>query len=99
MNKEKTQKITHEGTLELTSEVKLPCYVLEDGTRVISGRGMQNVLKISPDTQKSEELKPGGELARFIGSKWFNELTINGKRLEHFKPIVCYKAFGFGIWG
>jgi len=88
--KEKNE-ITHEGELPLV-DLKIPCYVLENGTRVISGRGMQNVLKFTPDSDKSEELKGGGELSRFVSSRWFNELISNDQNLEHFKPIICYKG-------
>ena len=38
-------QIKYEGTLNL-GENKLPCYVLEDGTRVLSGRKMQEILKV-----------------------------------------------------
>ena len=39
-------QIKYEGTLNL-GENKLPCYVLEDGTRVLSGRKMQENIKSS----------------------------------------------------
>lgn len=87
-----SNKIKRDGKLPLNG-LELPCYVLEDGRRIISGRGMQNVLKLSKvEDDKSEEQKPGGELTRFINSKWFNELIISDKNLEHFNPIICYKG-------
>ena len=88
--KEKIQ-ITHEGNLPL-GDFEIPCYVLENGTRVISGRGMQNVLKISPESDKSNELRAGGELGKFVNTKWFKELISNDKKLESFSPIICYKG-------
>ena len=30
-------------------EIEIPCYVLEDGRRVLSGRGMQGALAICPE--------------------------------------------------
>ena len=36
--------ITHDGNLDL-GDVNIPCYVLEDSTRVLSGMGMQDALK------------------------------------------------------
>lgn len=37
------RKATHKGALPI-GHVKLPCFVLEDGTRVISGRGMTKAI-------------------------------------------------------
>jgi len=44
---EKILKATHgsDKTALLIGQVEIPCYVLEDGTRVLSGRGMQKALK------------------------------------------------------
>lgn len=83
--------IKKDGELDLNG-IKLPCYVLEDGTRVISSRGMQNILKITDLDDKKEEQKPGGEMTRFIHSKWFKGLISNDKKLEHFQPLICYKG-------
>ena len=87
------KKIIHEGVITLSDELKLPCYIDEDGTRVISGRGMQNALQLIPaDDTKSEEMKSGGELARFTNRKWFKGLINNELDLVRFKPIICYKG-------
>lgn len=40
-------KATHTGILKI-KDVNIPCYVLEDGERVISGRGLQNAFGYSP---------------------------------------------------
>jgi hypothetical protein len=37
------RKATHKGVLEI-GEVEIPCFVLDDGTRVISGRGMTKAI-------------------------------------------------------
>lgn len=39
-------KATHTGELSI-GDISIPCHVLEDGSRVISGRGMQNSLGFS----------------------------------------------------
>ena len=39
-------KIKYEGELDLNG-LKIPCYVLEDGRRVLSTTGMQKALKIT----------------------------------------------------
>ena len=83
--------IIKDGELDLAG-LKLPCYILENGTRVISGRAMQNALKVGDTSDRKEEEKSGGELPRFLASKWFNELIINKFELEHFQPIICYKG-------
>jgi len=85
-------KIKHEGVLDLGNGITIPCYVLEDGTRVLSGRGMQNALNIAQTVGKKEVQKAGGELARFLTSKWFNTLIANKYGLEHFAPTICYKG-------
>ncbi|SOD97635.1 P63C domain-containing protein [Spirosoma fluviale] len=87
-----TGKITHEGELDLNG-IMLPCYVLEDGTRVLSSRGMQNSLKLVDVTTVSDTAKlTGAALTRFMGTKWFKSLIVNTNKLEHFKPIGCYKG-------
>lgn len=91
MNK-KVGKIKHEGTLDLNG-LQIPCYVLEDGTRILSGRGMQNALKFTDTSSVDDAAKLSGvELTRFMGSKWFKSLVISEEKLEHFDPITCYKG-------
>lgn len=87
-----SKQIKYEGTLELSTELSLPCYVLEDGTRVLSGRGLQNALKIGETTDKKEEQKGGSILSRFFASNWFNKLIDNKFELGYFKPLNCYKG-------
>lgn len=49
-------KVMHEGILDLAN-CKIPCYVLEDGTRVLSGRQMQTALKLTDDMSSSIYIK------------------------------------------
>lgn len=88
-----SKKITHEGELVI-NDIKLPCYVLEDGTRVLSGRGMQDAIKLVEDASQANK-KPGGELVRFFNSstlKPFFFAKNQEKEVERFKPIICYKG-------
>jgi len=86
------KKIIHEGILDLNG-LEMPCYVLMDGTRVLSGRGMQHALRLTDSSSVSDTAKLSGvELTRFLGGKWFNELITNDVKLEQFKPIACYKG-------
>jgi len=55
---EKIRKITHSGELDLAG-YKLPCYVLEDGRRVLSLMGVQVALKMVDEDDKR---KSGGRL-------------------------------------
>ncbi len=83
--------VKFEGDLDLNG-FKIPCYVLEDGTRVVSGRGMQDAVKLLEPTGKSAEKVTGGRMAEFTGSKWFNSLIASSERLEEFKPLTVYKG-------
>jgi hypothetical protein len=88
---ENKKKIIHEGELQLGG-LTIPCYILDDGTRVLSGRGMQNAIMLSAGKGEREEEKSGVELTRFVASKWFSSLIENSLELEHFRPIICYKG-------
>ena len=47
------RKIIHEGEIIL-NETIIPCYILDDGTRVLSGNAMQNALKLQEDNEKNQ---------------------------------------------
>jgi len=88
-----SKKITHEGELVI-NDIVLPCYVLEDGTRVLSGRGMQDALKLVDEVNPGKQ-KPGTRLARFFGYstlKPFISAKIQRNEPDHFKPIICYRG-------
>lgn len=78
-------QIQYEGILNI-GDSQLPCYVLEDGTRVLSGRKMQEVLKIV-DTNKS-----GTKLPQFINNSSLKSFIFNDKDSAHYDPIICYKG-------
>ena len=80
------KKITHEGTLNLNG-VEIPCYVLEDGTRVLSGRGMQGALKMVDDTLDSKQTS-GARLYRYFNQKTLKPYIYKDKEPGHYKPIV-----------
>ena len=61
---EQPRKIVCKGELEL-GNTSIPCYVLEDGTRVLSGRGMQESLKMV-DSENGAQTA-GTRLARYLG--------------------------------
>jgi hypothetical protein len=65
----------------------LPCYVLEDGTRVLSGRGMQDALKMTDEVGKEA---PGNRVDRYLGQKSLQPFIYKGKKVDHYDPIICY---------
>lgn len=89
---EAKNKIKYEGILHL-GDVDLNCYVLENGTRVLSSRSVQSYLKVHQSNTDLKEYEISGtELSRFLTSKWFNSLVIKRYDPAHFKPIICFKG-------
>lgn len=84
------RQILHEGELHLGG-MAIPCYVLEDGTRVLSGRGMQGALKMVDDSEDGKQ-KAGTRLVRYLGQKSLEPFIYKGKEQDHFKPILCYRG-------
>ena len=83
------QKIMYEGILDLAG-YQIPCYVLEDGTRVLSGRQMQTALKLIDDTPSSQST--GSRLQRYLNQKSFQPYLYKDATDEKYKPIICYKG-------
>ncbi|UZJ27352.1 hypothetical protein [Pasteurella multocida] len=67
------REILYEGVLDLAG-VDIPCYVLDDGTRVLSGRKMQEALKIV-DVEEGKQ-SAGTRLQRYLTQKRLNPLFI-----------------------
>ena len=42
--KQPRPRATHRGMLRVGGDIEIPCYVLENGTRVISGRGITTAI-------------------------------------------------------
>jgi len=83
---EQIRKVEYKGELDLVG-FKIPCFVLEDGTSVLSGRGMQSALKM---TDEDDKQKSGGRLDRYLNQKSLKPFLYKGKLLGHYDPIVCY---------
>lgn len=77
-------QIKYKGELNLGG-FTLPCYVLEDGTRVLSARGMQQALKMSEDNDRTS-----AKLTRYLTQKTLKPFIYNDKGVGHFAPLVCY---------
>jgi len=88
--REKRKRITHEGELDING-LKIPCFVLDDGTRVLSGRGMQEALRIR-DKPEDNKKRGGYILPTFFDSSAFKPLINNKLELAKSSPIICYKG-------
>ena len=78
-------QIKYKGELNLAG-FSIPCYVLEDGTRVLSGRGMQEALKMVDDNDKSS----GHRIIRYLNQKTLNPFIFKDKEPGHYEPLICY---------
>jgi hypothetical protein len=87
---ENKKRIIHEGELHLGGMV-IPCYILEDGTRILSGRGMQEALKMVDDVEDGKQ-NFGTRLARYLEQKSLKPFIFNNKEPGHFEPIICYRG-------
>lgn len=85
---EKKINVIYEGEIQLGTYA-IPCYVLEDGTRVLSGNKMQEALKMVEDDDKQ---KSGSRLGRYLNQKTLEPFIFQGKTAGHFNPIICYKG-------
>lgn len=79
----KSNQIKCKGELNLAGTI-IPCYVLEDGTRVLSSRGMQMGLKIA------ENERTGTKINKFLASDKLMPFIINNLGCAHFEPLECY---------
>ncbi|MCS2999709.1 P63C domain-containing protein [Bacteroides thetaiotaomicron] len=84
---ENKKQISHEGELHLGG-MSIPCYILEDGTRVLSGNAMQNALKLQDESDNAS----GTRLARYLNQITLKPFIYKDKAPGHFDPIVCYKG-------
>lgn len=81
--------VRYRGELNLADGIQIPCYVLEDGRRVLSSRKMQEALKMV-DESDGEARQSGTRLARYLSQKTLSAYLWSGKEVGHFDPIVCY---------
>jgi len=79
---------THTGILEI-GELKIPCYVTESGERLLSGRGMQEALRLVDAEAPPSGQKPGSRMDRFLGTKSLKPLIYRRHTPDHFAPVKC----------
>ncbi len=80
----KLPRITHEGEIKI-GDVSIPCYVTEDGRRVLSGRALQIALCLTGE----ERGAAGDRVDRLLTHKSLSPLIIKGKPVAQFEPIKC----------
>lgn len=84
------KEATHGGVLNLAG-IQTEVYVAEDGTRLISGRGLQDVLSLV-DPKKDYQVS-GARIPRLMNNKKLQPLFEETGLLNLFKPIkVQYKG-------
>lgn len=86
---DKKIKVKHEGELAV-GDISIPCFVLEDGTRVLSGRGFQEAIKVR---DRIEGEKRGGYiLPTFLDSKSLNPFIVSKIGVAKLEPIIAYRG-------
>lgn len=84
------EKIALEGTLDLAG-ITIPCYVTENEIRVLSGRGMQEALRLVDDSYHGQ--KAGSRLGRLFSYKALQPLILEAKEAGRFEPVkMTYKG-------
>lgn len=78
-------QIRNRGELNLAGII-IPCYVLEDGTRILSGRGMQEALKMVDDNSNTS----GHRIMRYLNQKSLIPFIYKNKESGHFEPKICF---------
>lgn len=90
LTERESHEITHEGVLKFGADLEIPCFVLKDGTRVLSGRGLQESLKIR---ERHEGGKRGGYiLPKFLESNALKPFIDSKLEVANLTPLNCYKG-------
>lgn len=76
-------KIECKGVLQLGG-ISISCYVLENGMRVLSGRGMQEILRIT------DEKQGGTKLPTFLNNSTVKPFIFRDLEPGRFQPLDCY---------
>lgn len=84
---EEKKIIQYKGELNLNGLI-IPCYVLNDGTRVLSGRGMQEALKMVDDNKTTS----GHRIVRYLNQKTLSPFISKYLSSDHFSPVLCYEG-------
>jgi len=80
-------KVLCAGELKLGGVV-IPCYVTVEGQRLISGRAMQEALRLVSEENPTGTEKPGSRLTRLLNNKKLKPLIYKDKSPDHFSPVL-----------
>lgn len=80
-------KVSYRGELKI-GDIVMPCYVLDDKTRVLSGRGLQDALALVDDAPNNQ--KAGSRLPRLFNNKSLQPFLFKDLTQGHYNPIECY---------
>lgn len=83
-------KSTHYGKIEV-GNIEIPCYILEDGRRVLSGRGTQTALNLGQTR--------GQKVVQLVSNKDLLPLVSDELKLGIFNPIEFKGNTGFKTYG
>lgn len=83
----KPQNIICKGEIELGGSI-IPCYVLNDGRRVLSTAAVQLALKMVGDDSEGKPQR-GARLSRYLNQKSLSPFIYREKDPRHFEPIFC----------
>ena len=86
---QKELEITHDGELEI-GNLNMPCYVLKNGRRVLSGRSIQSLLRLTPENVPYRT--SGSRLKRLFNYKAFKPTLHNNLDQSQFEVIKCKKG-------
>ena len=80
-------------------DIEIPCYVLEDETRVLSQRGVFKGINVTRGGPRREK-EVGAEIPRFAGQQWLkpfvsSELEMALKSPILFQPSTSSTAYGY----
>lgn len=82
------KRILHEGEISLGDNI-IPCYVLEDGTRILSTLAMQRALGV---TGNEPEQRSSKRLDEILSSAAVRRFTSDSSLSSKLSPIVCKKG-------
>ena len=80
--------ITHEGELNLNGLI-IPCYVLENGDRVLSTQGLQKALGIVENTAHRPS---SGRMEEILSSKAVSRFISSDNDAAKYQPIACHEV-------
>jgi len=86
---DKKRQITHEGQLDLGGNI-IPCFVLDDGTRVLSSMQMQYALHMIEEPKTGH--KAASRLPEYLAQKSLKPYLYKENNDVGYEPIIGYKG-------